>query len=114
MTIGPDNTMTSRHCGQAGQHDRHGNLPIDGTYCDGVPRLGPFVELTVRVPLTGHMSMEPATHDEALHCILDEGLGAYIWDMLDEPTTRAALRLRWGGQDRVYPLTLEGHARVPG
>ena len=111
VVSGIDNTLTAQHCGQPTSHARHAT---DGTWCDGITPLVPFGELTVRVPLTGHMSMEPATHDEALHCILDEGLGAYVWDMLDQPTTRAALRLRWGGQDRVYPLTLEGHARVPG
>lgn len=76
-------------------------------WCDGVPVLGPFVELTIRVPLVDEMSMEPATHEEALMCIMDEGVQTYVFDELLSSRTRVALRLRWGGEDRVYPLVTE-------
>jgi hypothetical protein len=77
-------------------------------WCDGVPVLGPFVELVVRVQLVGEMSMEPATHEEALMCILEEGVQTYVFDELLSSRTRVALRLRWGGEDRVYSLVPDG------
>lgn len=102
------------HCGNQKQHERHPNSPIEPggpgsySYCDGVPPLEPFLELVVRVPLIGEMSMHPATHQEVLECILEEGLQTYAFDELTSARTRVALRLRWGGEDRVYPLVPDG------
>ncbi len=99
------------YCGAAEPHDRHVN-EILGKWCTGVPPLTPFVELTVRVPLVGSMDMGDAEHSEVLGAILEEGLATYIWDELDSPETKSVLRLRVGGEDRVYPLVHQGNGMV--
>lgn len=98
-----------RHCGLLAGHPKHSNItPVDGSYCDGVTPLGPLLELVVRVPLVEEMSMDGATHEEVLACILEEGLQTYAFEELTSSRTRVALRLRWGGEDRVYPLVPDG------
>lgn len=128
LSHGIDNGTPSRHCGNDVEHPKHLNAVLgesapasftddgkvmmnarkvvyDGTYCDGVPPLGDFVELTVRVPLTDYLAMtDVPTHSDALNAILDEGLSTYIWDELTSTRTRVALRLRTKGEDRTYPL----------
>lgn len=102
---GIGNGLPNQHCGLKASHPMHAN---DGTYCDGVPPLGPFLELVVRVPLVDELAMTGADHQEALQCILDEGLQTFAFDELTNPRTSVALRLRWCGEDRVYPLVPDG------
>lgn len=101
-----DNGTPSRHCGLKAGHPKHQNImPADGTYCDGVPPLEDFLELTVRVPLVAYLSLvEYPDHAAALEAILEEGLGTYVWDEIDSARTKVLLRLRAKGEDRVYPL----------
>jgi hypothetical protein len=99
-----ENGMPSRHCGLLDGHPRHPNLmPVDGTYCNGVTPLQPFVELTVRVPTRSLLGAEDNDHQKVLALLHDEGLGILL-DMLDREETRCALRVRAGAEDRVYPL----------
>lgn len=107
------------HCGNESLHTPHPNSsgqPPSSTpegdspsvWCDGVPPLKPFVELTVRVPLDNHFisaeDLADLGHGGALDWIMEEGLSTFIWDEVDSPNTRAVLRLRACGHDRVYPL----------
>lgn len=92
-----------QHCGAASPHEQHGSV-ADNVWCDGIPPLPAFVELCIRVPLTGDLDFENADHAEVLRAITEEGIGTFTWDQLIEPTTIASLRLRWGGKDAVYPL----------
>lgn len=102
----------SVHCGEAEQHPQHANTSntvLENAYCNGVPLLPPFVEMFVRVPLESMLEEgELMSHAQMLADIVEEGLGAFILDKIDHPTTRSALRLRWGGEDKVYPLRAEG------
>lgn len=110
-----------RHCGNLEPHELHPNhVPVegaatipqevraDGTWCDGILPLKPFLDLSIRVPLVGEMSMDPATHEEALDIVLEE-LPSFTWDQMfpPGPTATSTLRLRWGGEDRVYPIRYE-------
>jgi hypothetical protein len=97
------NGRAHHHCGKPQEHSVHENGDF---WCDGVPVLGPFVELTIRVPLFDYLALNDCTHAEALDAILEE-LGAFTWDERDENGTRTVLRLRQGGEDRVYPLVVE-------
>ena len=103
-----DNGTPKRHCGNQELHVKHLNVHaslVDGTYCDGVPELGEFVELTVRVPLVAYLNMNDcASHQEALDTILDEGISTYIFDEVHSENSSVVLRLRVKGEDRVYPL----------
>lgn len=100
-----DNGTPKRHCGLKTGHPRHWNInPTDGTYCDGVPELGHFVELTVRVPMVAFFGNDPTTQDKVMQLLHDEGLGI-ILDELVDADTRCALRVRSGdGEDKMYPL----------
>lgn len=76
--------------------------------------LEPFLELTVRVPISfvseekgiyvSAKDLEDMGYEGMLAWILEEGLATFIWDEMDQPYARVALRLRVDGQDRVYPL----------
>lgn len=106
MSGGIDNGMSKVHCGLAEEHDVHLNSFPEtvGSYCDGVPPLGHFVELTVRVPMVALFGNDPTTQDKVLGLLHDEGLGILI-DEVTESDTRCALRVRSGdGKDKVYPL----------
>lgn len=91
------------HCGLLASHSRH---PNSGTpsWCDGIPPLEPFIELVVRVQLKDHLNPGGLTHSQLLKDIQEEGLQTYVWDEIDTSGTVAALRVRWGGNDRVYPV----------
>lgn len=110
-----------RHCGNPEPHELHPNhVPVegaatipqevrtDGTWCDGIPPLQPFVELAVRVPLVGDLDFKGEPHSEVLRCILD-GLGSYIFDEMYPPTgvAKIVMRLRVTGEDGVYPIRYE-------
>lgn len=111
------NGVPKQHCGLPHEHVNHtqgGTPEAPHFWCDGVPVLGPFIELVVRVPLVGTLDMGDVTHAEALEEILEEGLGTYVWDEMFPPnaTALASMRLRCGGEDRVYPLRMENGAWV--
>jgi hypothetical protein len=116
------NGIPKRHCGLQEAHFAHPNTaplaphPVDGTYCDGVPELGSFVELAVRVPLAHFFGDRQVGQKEALNLFGDEGLGLFLDEFLQpiENGTRAVLRVRAGGEDQVYPLTCEPDTGFPG
>lgn len=92
------------HCGNTEPHDKH---PTTGAWCDGVPPLEPFVELVVRVPLTGDLAFPGEEHALIVQCILDD-LPSYVFEEMYPPTAaKSSLRVRAGGEDRVYPLRYE-------
>lgn len=101
-----------KHCGKLDPHDKH-SMPDQGfvhgpefknTWCDGVPPLGPFVELLVRVPL-GNFGPEGVTHAELMRDICDEGIGTYAIEPIGNPGVSVNLRVRTvDGVDRVYPV----------
>lgn len=113
MSGGIDNGTPSKHCGNPEPHEKHAvtenwvtgeYLPDERSYCDGVPPLELFVELTVRVPMVALFGNDPTTQDKVLGLLHDEGLGILI-DEVTESDTRCALRVRSGdGKDKVYPL----------
>lgn len=77
-------------------------LPDQQWFCDGQMPIGDFIELTLRVPLDGHLSTNGLPHDLVLNDIIDEGLGSFTWDERHNPSVRGALRLRVGSDDRCY------------
>jgi hypothetical protein len=94
------------HCGKPEEHDVHPNV-TDGrlnAYCDGVPQLDAFLELVVRVPIAPFGFPKDMPHEDLVQEIRDEGIGTFVIDQIDDDLSRVALRVRWGGQDRVYPL----------
>lgn len=93
----------NRHCGNANHHDRHVNLPVDGSWCDGIPLLPPFYELTIRLPLevAGGIGAG-ASHQQALDYLQEWSLRV-ILDMVSDAQT--VLRVRTtDGVDKVYPV----------
>lgn len=97
------------HCGTAVKHSQHPNCTttiLENAYCDGVPLLPPFVEFTMRVPLGEEV--DHLSHGELLADILREGLGSFVLNFIEAESTRSVLRVRFGGQDRAYPLKPEG------
>lgn len=101
------NGLPHKPCGAIpGMHEVH-TYAEDQTepnfWCDGVPVLGSFIELVVRVPLTGELDQNGTTHEETLADVLEEP-DAYLWDEVGGTTSRTALRVRHGGKDQVYPL----------
>lgn len=98
-----DNGLQNEHCGSPVQHPKH-LVVVNGVYCDGVPRLEPFVELTVRASLTELFGDVVVTHDQALHLLGKYGLGMLV-DIIGKPGTAIVLRVRSGdGNDHVYPM----------
>lgn len=111
---GVDNGTPSRHCGKIEPHGKHHNVRSPGgkplgmndlpSYCDGVPPLEPFVELTIRASMQELFGEMAPTQEQAQHLVARYGLGLLI-DCLDKPETAMVLRVRSGdGQDKVYPL----------
>lgn len=99
-----------KHCGDLQPHDKHpnqstiGGKASVGMWCDGIPPLEPFLELTVRVPL-GNFPGEGGTHTELMRDICDEGIGTYAIDPIGDPGVTVVLRVRTqDGVDRVYPV----------
>jgi hypothetical protein len=112
----------NRHCGNTEPHDRHENLvnvtplgsaeeklvPGDGSWCDGIPPLQEFVELTVRVPLSAYFGDEKPEdlgldHRAVLQALGEEtGYANFILELADASDSSWVLRLRAAGQDRVY------------
>jgi hypothetical protein len=103
------NGLPHKPCGAIpGHHEVHTYAEGQTTpnfWCDGVPVLGPFVELTIRVPLVGYLDFEESDHERTLEAILEE-LGTFTWDEVDSRDTRTVLRLRQGGEDTVHPLRM--------
>jgi len=109
----------NKHCGNVELHERHASVgefvPVSAsgrrvqvgqTWCDGIPPLEPFVELTVRVPLAHFMGSDPEArhHKVILGWLAEEGLGVIV-DEMGERGSATVLRVRTGdGVDRVYPL----------
>lgn len=96
------------HCDIAGAHGKHSNPTHENltAWCDGIPILDPFVELTLRVPLRKFFgdALEEATQQNVLGILTEEGLGVLVDEIGDEGTT-TVLRVRAGdGEDRTYPL----------
>lgn len=99
-----DNGTPKRHCHLKCSHPRHHNInPTDGTYCDGVPEVEPFLELTVRASIKELFGEMNLTHEQALHLVGRYGLGMLI-DCIGKPETAMVLRVRVGEKDQVYPL----------
>jgi hypothetical protein len=96
------NGRAHHHCGKPQEHPVHENGDF---WCDGVPVLGPFVELTIRVPLVGNLCFPKEAHEVVFETILEE-MATFTWDEVDSHDTRTVLRLRQGGEDRVYPLKM--------
>jgi hypothetical protein len=96
------------HCGDKEPHDKHANAVVPNAWCDGVPPLESFYELTIRVPLScyGHAD---DSHQQALHLLNEEGLG-FILDQATNTAALLALRVRAGGEDRFYPMFPNGTA----
>ena len=106
----------NRHCGKLEQHDKHpnyipvqGTIPatdgvtIDGSWCDGVPPLEAFAELTIRVPLSKG-GVAATSHEAAFKLVQAAGLSLFV-NYLDHPKTALVMRIRTAdGQDRVYPV----------
>lgn len=93
----------NRHCEVVRKHDRHSNEDTDGSWCDGVPRLEAFIELTIRVPMTSFMGDLKEDHQVVMGWLADEGIGIIV-DEVGE-TARTCIRVRTSdGIDRVYPL----------
>ena len=109
-----DNGTPSKHCGILEPHPKHQNVRSPGgkplglkdlpSYCDGVPPLEPFVELTIRASVRELFGEVTMTHDQALCMVSKYGLGMLV-DCIDKPETAKVLRVRSGdGKDKVYPL----------
>jgi hypothetical protein len=101
-----DNGAPNVHCGNPAPHVRHGNTrKARGSWCDGIPPLEPFVELTIRATLTELFGIDkPIRHDRALHLIAKYGMGMLV-DCIDKPDTAMVLRVRTNdGRDKVYPI----------
>jgi hypothetical protein len=94
-------------CPRPELHDKHPNSTntvVVNAWCDGQLVLEPFVELVVRVPLKEFGFDDEMSLAEVVKEIREEGIGTYVIDTMDDPTTRVALRVRWGGEDRVFPV----------
>lgn len=95
-----------KHCGKLEAHDKHPNLSTVGggvaMWCDGVTPLEPFVELTIRVPLSnGGAAVSNAA---AVKLLATHGMSFFV-NYLDHPKTALVLRARTqDGVDRVYPV----------
>lgn len=97
----------NQHCGSTDSHFPHPNPSTlyATAWCDGVLPLEPFVELVVRVPLEHFGFPADHTHEQVVDDIVEEGLVTFTIDeMYHGGHGRAALRVRWGGKDVVYPL----------
>lgn len=102
------------HCDNPEPHDKHTNHHPDFPYawCDGVPVLEPFIELTVRVPLRNFYADEKPNHVTVLHLLAEEGPGI-ILDEIGVDNVATLLRVRTGdGVDRVYPLVRHNNGLV--
>jgi len=88
------------HCGVAGSHVQHPNPQPeqDTAWCDGVPQLEAFTELTIRVPLGKEVS-----HQEVLSLLSNNGLLFFV-DSMDHERTKLVMRVRTGDKDKVYPI----------
>ena len=101
MERGIPNGTPSKHCGNPEPHERHASV---GEWCDGVPPLEPFLELTVRASVRELFGDVNPSHQQALHLIARYGLGMLV-DCIEKPETARVLRVRTGdGVDKVYPL----------
>lgn len=97
----------NRHCGDVERHIAHTNPSSaeDTAWCDGIPPLEPFVELVARVPLGSWGFPEDYTHAQVVRAIQDEGIPTIVFDeMAPGGFAKASLRVRWGGEDRYYPV----------
>lgn len=98
------------HCGNEEPHDKHQNargIPGVGmtdlpSWCDGVPPLSQFVELTIRVPLRPE-GPSAKDHKTALEVLARHGLSLFVTYM-DHPSTDMVMRVRTADKDRVYPI----------
>lgn len=91
-----------RHCGNPENHDRHPNLPTDGSWCDGLQPLVDFVEVTVRMPLADFYGpyYDYSKDDFFAHVREDNvNIPNWLWGSYDGPY---AVRLRKSGKDRYY------------
>jgi hypothetical protein len=105
----------NRHCGNLELHERHALVeefvPVDRegfgqsrvvqAWCDGIPPLEAFYELTTRVPLES-FQIAGASHEEALNYLRDNG--GLLFIMANVINSKVVLRVRAGGEDRVYPI----------
>ena len=116
----------NRHCGNPEKHDRHSNVRLDdvadpkvfeyeGSWCDGIPPLEPFAELTIRVPLTRNVDGTGAivvgdgsTYDLVVEILTDGDILSIFQAYFPLAKTSRVLRVRWGGRDEVYPLGNRG------
>jgi hypothetical protein len=94
----------NRHCGKLEEHERHPNRAPgpDYDWCDGVPPIEPFVELTIRVPLKPQ-GVVADNHEMARRLFGRKGLGFFV-ENLEHPDTRLVLRIRTTDKDAVYPV----------
>jgi hypothetical protein len=99
------------YCGNIEEHDKH-PMPGQGfvrgpdfknAWCDGVPELKPFVELTIRVPLQS-AAFASTSHEAAMRFMERAGLEMFI-NYMDHPDTSLVMRVRTADRgDRVYPI----------
>jgi hypothetical protein len=105
-------------CGMGEKHEEHHNVRSKGavpkgmvrfgssnlpSWCDGLPPLEAFVELTIRVPLRGE-GFASTSNAAAMKFVERAGLAVFV-NYLDHPDTSLVLRVRTQDLvDKVYPV----------
>jgi hypothetical protein len=95
------------HCGDTREHSKHVNEDpgfVRGSWCDGVPPLSSFVELTIRVDLERWAGTAGGQdHETVLKFLAEHGFGVII-DGIGHKLGAVVLRVRTEDRDKVYPI----------
>lgn len=93
------------HCGNDDLHVKHANTVIANAWCDGVPPLPPFVEVTVRIPIEklGFFDADKVPHQLVLDELGRVGLGPVFSSIAH--AMALIMRVRTSdGIDKIYPM----------